>query len=89
MEILIIIIVIGLISLASWVHKINAKFESHNKLSQLAESVLWNTLLEQRIITEEVYNDALDRFKRNIPSALTSDKKKQAQIDALRALLRK
>lgn len=87
MEIVIIILVIGLILLTSWVHRIQARLESHRKLSELAESVLWNTLLEQGVISEEVYQDALDRFRRNIPSTLSSDNKKRAQIEALRGLL--
>lgn len=63
------------------------QLEIHKKLAQLAESIMWNKLLENEIISQEDYEDALERFQRNVQAALTSDEKKLAQIKAIGALL--
>ena len=63
------------------------RIEKNIILSQLAESVMWNTLLETGVVSQANYDEALERFKRNVGPALTSEKKKLAQINALRGLL--
>lgn len=45
------------------------RLERHKKLSVLAESVLWDTLLEKEVIDRATYQDALDRFHRDVDSA--------------------
>jgi hypothetical protein len=82
------IIIVGLIIIGFWVYQTHVRIETHDKLSQLAESIMWNTLLENKVISQETYDEALDRFNRNRPSALSSEKQKQAQIKALKVLLK-
>jgi len=84
-EAIIIIILIGIIC---WVRHIQKKLETHDKLSQLAESIMWNTLLENKVINQGTYDEALERFNKNVHSALSTGKQKQAQVRALEALLK-
>ncbi len=81
--------IILLVGLSVWVHRLQNDLWRHKKLSELAESVLWNTLIETNVISQDTYRQANDRFIMNVPAALTSDKKKLAQLSALRNLLKR
>ena len=81
--------IILLVGLSIWIRRLQNDLWRHKKLSELAESVLWNTLMETNVVSQDAYDQAQDRFMRNVPAALTSDKKKLAKLKALRNLLKK
>ena len=81
--------IILLVGLSIWIRRLQNDLWRHKKLSELAESVLWNTLMETNVVSQDAYDQAQDRFMRNVPAALTSDKKKLAKLKALRNLFKK
>lgn len=78
-----ILILIGFGIVFAWLFGLNYRINLEVRNFNVAVSAIWNSLIENGIVSEEMYQRAM----KNAKYELRTEKQKKAQIEALRDLL--
>lgn len=83
------LLIITIVIIVIWIRYIQETEKINKNISKWEISTIWDTLLENNVLDQNQYEEAMRKGQVNFNASMVSQKKKEGQLKALRDLVEK